>query len=69
MVCLDQRAFAENRRALQYVPKLSNVSWPLISKKGLSCLARQTCGLPPEGPADLLQKGFAQRHDIGGTFA
>src|SRR5687768_4474733 len=69
MVCLDKRAFAENRRALQDVPNLSNVPWPLISEKGLSCLARQTSGRPPEGPADLLQKDFAQRHDIDGTLA
>jgi hypothetical protein len=26
-------------------------------------------GGPAEGPADLLQKGLAQRHDVGRTFA
>ena len=69
MIRVDERAFTENRGPLQDVAKLSNVSWPVISEKGLSCLARQTGGWPAEGPADLLQKHFAQRHDIGGTLA
>ena len=61
---VDERAFAQNRGPLQDVAKLSNVPRPVILEKGLSCLARQTSRWPAEGPADLLQKRLAQRHDI-----
>ena len=69
MVRVDERAFTENRGPLQDVAKLSNVSRPVILEKRLSCLPRQTSGWPAERPADLLQKGLAQRHDVGGTLA
>ena len=65
MVGVDERAFAENRRALQDVAKLSNVSRPLILEKGLSCVTRQSSRRPAERPADLLQKRLAERSDIG----
>ena len=69
MIRVDERAFAENRCPLQDIAELSDVSRPLILKERLSCLTRQTGGWPAEGPADLLQKGFARRHDVGGTLA
>src|SRR5678815_5233155 len=66
---VDGRAFAQNRRPLQDIAELSNVSRPVIFEKDLSCIARQTGGWPAEGLADLLQKRLAQRHDIGTTLA
>ena len=48
---------------LQDVAKLSNIPRPVILEKGLSRIARQTSGWPPEGPADPQQKHLAQRHD------
>ena len=69
MVGADGRPFAENRRPFQDVAKLSDISRPFVLEERLSCLARQTSGWPAEGPADLLQKGLAQRHDVGRTFS
>ena len=69
MTRVDEGAFTENRGPLQDVAQLSNVSRPVILEERLSCLARQTSRWPAEGPADLLQKGLAQRHDVGGTLA
>jgi len=66
---VDERAFAQNRRPLQDVAKLSNIAGPVILEKGLSCVTRQTSRWPTEGPADLLQKHLAQRHDIDATLA
>src|SRR4030095_4752468 len=66
---VDERAFAQNRRPLQDVAKLSNIPRPVILEKGLSRIARQTSRWPAEGPADLVQKRFAQRHDVGATVA
>ena len=66
---VDERAFAENRGALQHIAKLSNVARPLILEKGASCLSCQTSRWPVECSADLLQKCLAQRNDIGRTIA
>ena len=61
----SQRIAARSRT----LRKLSDVSRPVILEERLSCLARQPSGGPAERPADLLQKGLAQRHDVGRTFA
>src|SRR4030095_300988 len=69
MCRIDEPAFAQNRRPLQDIAKLSNVPGPVILEKGLLCIARQTSRWPAEGPADLLQERLAQRHDIDATIA
>ena len=66
---VDGRPFAENRGPFEHIAKLSYVPWPFVLEERLSCLARQTSGRATEGPADLLQKALAQRHDVGRPLA
>ena len=69
MVRVDERAVAENRGPLQHVAKLPNISGPVIVEQGLSSVARQTSGRPPERLANLLQKRLAERQDVRRTVA
>ena len=69
MAHVDRPAVTEDRCPLQDVAQLSHVAGPLVLEKRGSCLARQFSGSSSEGPADLLQKAVAQRHDVRGTIA
>src|SRR4029453_11118717 len=69
MVGINECAFAQDRGPLQDIVQLSNVSGALMLEKYVSCLARQTSRRPTERRADLLQKRFAQRKDVGRTLA
>jgi hypothetical protein len=65
MFGVDERAFAENRGALQDVAKLSNVARPLVLKQALACLASQTSGRP----AEAICRSPSENVSLSGTMS
>ena len=56
----DQAAFTENRGPLERIAQLPHVSRPVVVHERLLGVACQTRRGPPERPADLFEKRFAE---------
>src|SRR5262249_11410034 len=68
MLRVNETTFGENRRALERVAQLADVSRPAVIEQRLARVLGESGRLTPKRLADLLQERLAQRQDVGPTL-
>jgi hypothetical protein len=65
----DQAAVAQDRRALEDVPQLADVTGPAVLDEALACLARDAGGRPGDALGEIGEEEVAEREDVLGALA
>ena len=65
----DQAAVAQDRRALEDVTQLADVTGPAVLDEALACLARDAGGRPGDALGEIGEEEVAEREDVLGALA
>src|SRR5262245_65951305 len=68
MVRRDESTLGENGGALQRVPQLANVAWPVVMEKTFLRVTRNARWRTAQRPADIRQKCLRQERQVLGSF-